>query len=323
MSKAADSLQRRFGANLSESLGVRTGGEPTPPRMPSPGGGFPGETAPDDGRTRAREAGHMEVERIVPDPDQPRKEFKPEALDRLAASLLKHGQLQPIRVRWNAGLGKWVVISGERRFRAAVQAGLRTVACIFTDGTLTPSEILQEQMVENCLREDLTPTEQARAYRAMMEAHGWTAEQLAGELNVSESAISKAFSVLRLPADLQDKVDSREIPATAAYELAKLPDAPAQREMARRVVDEGMTRDKVAAEVKVTIEEAKAKAKGAGVPAKGRGAKAGPPKPKAFKVSGGTILVTMKRDGSDAAIVGALRELLDRLEPAADDQAAA
>src|SRR4051812_20790987 len=130
MSKAAESLQRRFGQNLSESLGVRTDEVRV---MPTPDAHFPRETGPDDGRSRARDAGHMEVERIVPDPDQPRKEFSPDAIDRLAASIRKHGQLQPIRVRWDAGLGKWVVISGERRYRAAVQAGLKTVACIFTD----------------------------------------------------------------------------------------------------------------------------------------------------------------------------------------------
>src|SRR4051812_41183364 len=111
MSKAAEILQRRFGKNLGESLGVRTA--PTPPTPNR----FPGEThlpgvSPDDGRTRARDAGHMELERIIPDPDQPRKEFAPDAIARLAESLKKHGQLQPIRVRWNASAGKWVVISG-------------------------------------------------------------------------------------------------------------------------------------------------------------------------------------------------------------------
>jgi ParB family chromosome partitioning protein len=120
----------------------------------------------------------MEIDRIVPDLDQPRKEFDPDAIDRLAASLLKHGQLMPIRVRWNGKVGKWVVISGERRYRAAHQAGLKTICCLFNDGEPTPSEIFQEQLIENCLREDLKPIEQARAYRQLMEMHGWTAKQL-------------------------------------------------------------------------------------------------------------------------------------------------
>src|SRR3954469_15333342 len=106
MTKSADSIQRRFGANLSESLGVRTNISTFSVDR------FPGETAPpavspEDGRTRAREAGHMEIDRIIPDPDQPRKEFAPEAIDRLAQSLVKHGQLMPIRLRWSQDAGKW------------------------------------------------------------------------------------------------------------------------------------------------------------------------------------------------------------------------
>ena len=246
MSKASEALQRRFGQNLSESLGVRNGpGASTLPPLPSrpPGESFPRETGPDDGRTRARDAGHMELSRIVPDPDQPRKEFTDEAIERLSASLLKHGQLQPIRVRWNVELGKWVVISGERRYRAAVRAGLKTVACIFTDEGLSPTEILQEQIVENLLREDLKPIEQARAYRQLMDLHSWTAKELSGELSVSQGAISKSLSLLNLPEDIQAEVDRGALPATTAYEVAKVTDPASQRDVARRIVAEGLTRD--------------------------------------------------------------------------------
>lgn len=252
MSKASEALQRRFGANLSESLGVRSApagpmGSPSP--LPRPGGqpgvGFPRESGPDDGRTRARDAGHMELSRIVPDPDQPRKEFDTDAIERLAASLLKHGQLMPIRVRWNPGLAKWVVISGERRYRAATHAGLKTVACIFAEDGLTTSEILQEQIIENLLREDLKPIEQARAYRQLMEMHNWTAKELAGELQVSQGAVSKSLSLLTLPEDLQVQVEAGSIPATSAYEVAKVADPGAQRDVARRIVNEGLTRDAV------------------------------------------------------------------------------
>ena len=245
MSKAADAIQRRFGSNLSESLGVRSpqsgGSSPLPARPPE--GQFPRESGPDDGRTRARDAGHMELSRIVPDPDQPRKEFDDDAIERLAASILKHGQLMPIRVRWNQGLAKWVVISGERRYRAATKAGLKTVACIFAEDGLTTSEILQEQIIENLLREDLKPIEQARAYRQLMDLHNWTAKELSGELQVSQGAISKSLSLLNLPEDLQVQVEAGAIPATTAYEVAKVADPTAQREVARRIIDERLTRD--------------------------------------------------------------------------------
>ena len=244
MSKASEALQRRFGQNLSESLGVRSASSGPLPPLPRPSeGGFPGESGPDDGRTRARDAGHMELSRIVPDPDQPRKEFTEDAIERLSASLLKHGQLMPIRVRWNPSLGKWVVISGERRYRAALRAGLKSVACIFAEAGLSPSDILQEQIVENLLREDLKPIEQARAYRQLMDLHGWTAKDLAGELQVSQGAVSKSLSLLNLPEDVQAQVDAGIIPPATAYEVARVPDPVAQREVARRVVDEKLTRD--------------------------------------------------------------------------------
>ena len=101
MSKAAESLQRRFGQNLSESLGVRAGAgsRGIGPRRPAR---FPGKPAPTTAGPAPGTPGHMEIDRIVPDPDQPRKEFSDDAIERLAASLLKHGQLMPIRVRWNA-----------------------------------------------------------------------------------------------------------------------------------------------------------------------------------------------------------------------------
>jgi ParB family transcriptional regulator, chromosome partitioning protein len=289
MSKAAESLQRRFGSNLSESLGVRAGvavgGAPPP-------GAFPRETGPDDGRTRARDAGHMEIDRIVPDPDQPRKEFSDDAIDRLAASLLKHGQLMPIRVRWNAAIGKWLVISGERRYRAALRAGLKTVACVFADDGLSPSEILQEQIIENLLREDLKPIEQARAYRQLMDLHGWTAKELSGELHVSQGAISKSLMLLTLPAELQGQVDDGAIPATAAYEVAKVEDRAVQREIARRIVDEDLTRD-AAAEV---VREASGKpARAGGSKAKGRGGASGRGSARTYKAAGARVAVSFPR----------------------------
>jgi ParB family transcriptional regulator, chromosome partitioning protein len=303
MSKAAESLQRRFGSNLSESLGVRAG---MPAGGPSPAGAFPRETSPDDGRTRARDAGHMEIDRIVPDPDQPRKEFSDDAIDRLAASLLKHGQLMPIRVRWDAAIGKWLVISGERRYRAALRAGLKTVACVFADDGLSPSEILQEQIIENLLREDLKPIEQARAYRQLMDLHGWTAKELSGELQVSQGAISKSLMLLTLPPELQGQVEDGAIPATAAYEVAKVEDRAVQREIARRIVDEDLTRD-AAAEV---VREASGKpARSGASKAKGRGGASGRGSTRTYKAAGGKVAVSFPRKSvRDEEILAALEE---------------
>lgn len=268
MNKASETIQRRFGQNLSESLGVRSGGPGLPPLPRSPAAEIPREIGPDDGRTRAREAGHMELSRIIADPDQPRKEFDDDAVDRLSKSLLKHGQLMPIRVRWNPPAGKWVVISGERRYRAALRAGLKSVACIFAEDGLSPSEILQEQIVENLLREDLKPVEQARAYRQLMEMHGWSAKDLAGELQVSQGTVSKSLALLTLPEDLQAEVDRGQIAAATAYQVAKVVDPEVQRDVVRRVVEEKLTRD----EVSEVVREA------ADPPAAGR-----PPRPRSSR----------------------------------------
>jgi ParB family chromosome partitioning protein len=188
----------------------------------------------------------MDLNRIIPDPNQPRKDFGQEAIDRLAASFRKYGQLQPIRVRWEAGLAKRIVISGERRYRAAIEAGLEQVACIFVEGELTPSEILQEQMIENCLWEDLKPIEQAKAYRQLMDLHGWTAKQLADELHISQATISRSLALLALPDDLQGQVDAGSVPASAAYEIAKVKDDAVRQDIVDQVVAGSMTRDEVA-----------------------------------------------------------------------------
>src|SRR5206468_5331750 len=111
------------------------------------------------------------------------KEFEPGALERLAESLKERGQLQPIRVRWEAGMDKWVIIAGERRWRAATLAGLATVAAVEASGPLTDDEILGDQLVENCVREDLKPIEQARAFKALMDRNDWSAIRLAKALS--------------------------------------------------------------------------------------------------------------------------------------------
>jgi ParB family chromosome partitioning protein len=309
MSKAAEILQRRFGKNLGESLGVRSA--PTP----LPTGQFPGEThlpgaSPDDGRSRARDAGHMELDRIIPDPDQPRKDFAPDAIARLADSLKKHGQLQPIRVRWNATVGKWVVISGERRYRAAAVAGLKTVACVFVDGELSPSELLQEQMVENCLREDLKPSEQAAAYRQLMNLHGWTAKELSEELHVSEAAISKALKIERLEPELRDQVDSGEIPRTLAPGLAQL-DEQDRLETAERIVAGELTRDQAEEVIRRKVAGARDRGAKPRTPKKPP-----PPKPKVFRTRAGRVTVEPKASGADS-ILAALLEAVESIRAGA------
>lgn len=246
----ADNLLKKAGGNLGESLGIRAH-SPAPPASETPT--MP-TTSPDDGRRRAREAGYMEIDRIIPDPDQPRKDFPAESIDQLAASIKDRGILLPLRIRWNAELEKWVIISGERRYRAAKQAGLTSVPCLFIDRELTEGERLEEQLIENLLREDLRPIEKANAYEQLMKLHDWTATELCESLRVSNASVSKALALLKLPEDVQRQVDCGEIPPSAAYELTKLKNEGEQRQVAKKLAGGTLTRDEASATVKSLVE---------------------------------------------------------------------
>ena len=185
--------------------------------------------------------GTLEIDKIVPDPAQPRVEFSAEALDRLATSIREQGQLAPIRVRWSDELGQWVIVAGERRWRAAKLAGLPTIECHFHTDELSPSEVLEQQLIENLLREDLRPVEQARAFLRLIGLNHWTGKQVAEKLRIPASQVSRALALLRLPDDLQQRIDAGEIPARAAYELSKLEDVSEQRRLADRAATGNLT----------------------------------------------------------------------------------
>lgn len=202
--------------NLDESMGRRAGQvQPLLSPVASP---------KDEGRRPLRTVGTVEIDRVAPDPDQPRSEFADEAIERLAQSIREKGQLLPIHVRWSDELAKWIIVTGERRWRATLKAGLPTIDCYFQEKPLNPSEILEQQLVENLLREDLKPIEQARAFAGLMRLNGWNGKQVAEALRVQPSTVSRAVALLRLPEDIQKQVDAGEIPARSAYELSKLTD---------------------------------------------------------------------------------------------------
>ena len=121
--------------------------------------------------TKSKNAVEIPLEKIT-DRDQPRDEFDAEALGRLAESLKARGQLQPIRVRWDQGSERYMIVVGERRWRAAQDGGIALAGAVVVDGPIATAELLAIQLVENCLREDLKPVEQAKAYKALMELNG-------------------------------------------------------------------------------------------------------------------------------------------------------
>jgi ParB family chromosome partitioning protein len=214
----------QISGNLEESLGVREN-DLRPKLSPVP-------SAKDVGRRAIRNFGKVDINQVIPDPEQPRVEFSEEAIERLAQSIRDKGQLTPIRVRWSAELEKWIIISGERRWRATRQAGLPTIDCYFHEGELGKTEILEQQLIENLLREDLSPMEEAKAFRSLMEINLWNGKQVADALRVAPSKVSRVLALLDLPADIQRQVDSGDIAARTAYELSKLSSEDAQRQLA-------------------------------------------------------------------------------------------
>jgi ParB family chromosome partitioning protein len=239
-------LLKEMGQHLEESIGVR----PAPGRPFLQAAPARAKAAPRDGFTRHRAAGEMLLENIVPDPDQPRREFDEGAIERLSQSIQARGLLQPLRVRWHPTLEKHVILVGERRYRAAKRAGLTTVPCLFVETALTEAEILEEQLAENLLREDLNPIEQAHSFRRYMELVGCPPGELAQLLKVDRSTVSRALSLLKLPGAVQEQVAAGAIPAKTGVELAKLSNPGAQQELAGQVVREQLTAAEAAAVVR-------------------------------------------------------------------------
>ena len=225
-------------------------------------GAPPSESAPGpralpahlQGVVRSKDVSQIDLDRIVRDPDQPREEFDDDALERLAQSLRTRGQLQPIRVRWSDEQSLYVIICGERRWRAAQRAGLPSLACVVAAEPLSRDDLLAVQLVENAVREDLRPIEQALSYRRLMEAKGWGVRQVAAELAVHHAQVVRALALLDLPEAVREQVEQGALAPATAYEIAKLPEPSMQTEMAEAAVSEGLKRSEVAERVRAVKE---------------------------------------------------------------------
>ena len=213
-----DQLRASLGAHAAESLGQR---ETAPTPTPAPAEVPP--VTPPPGRSRAREAAWVELGLIEPDPDQPRKTFAEEDLDALAATLRSHGQLQPVRVWWSAERGRWILLVGERRFRAAQRAGLERLLCVCLEAPPDPGERLLSQMVENLCRSDLPPLEAARGYQELMRQRDCGVREVADLVGVSAATVSRSLALLKLPDGQQQKLERGETTASASYRSQRQP----------------------------------------------------------------------------------------------------
>jgi ParB family chromosome partitioning protein len=163
---------------------------------------------PEAAATEAGELLELPVGLIKPNPDQPRSSFDPEALAALASSIETSGIVQPLLVRPLAD-GSYELIAGERRWRAAQQAGLEKVPAVVRDQA--QAERLQAALIENMVREDLNPVEEAKACSALVEELGLTKEELARRVGRSRPAVSNLIRLLELPDEALELLESREL----------------------------------------------------------------------------------------------------------------
>lgn len=145
---------------------------------------------------------------IEPDPFQPRRVFDEQKLQELAESLKRHGQLQPIRVRRSTIAGRYVIVAGERRWRAARIAGLDKLDAVLVSERADADYVKEAQVVENLQRADLSPIESAEAYRALLERWQCSQAELARRLGVATSTVSRGLALLEAPADVRSRVEA-------------------------------------------------------------------------------------------------------------------
>lgn len=193
-------------------------------------------------RAAAQEAA---IASLHPNPRQPRTNFDDAALAELASSIRANGILQPILVRPRT-TGGFEIVAGERRYRAALRAGLKQVPIIVRD--LTDEETLSLALIENLIREDLGPLETARAFQRLMQDFGWTQDEMARRVGKSRPAISNATRLLELPEPIQRSLEKGEL--TEGHARALLGDRigradPAFRERQIRawhqIIEQGLT----------------------------------------------------------------------------------
>jgi ParB family transcriptional regulator, chromosome partitioning protein len=179
------------------------------------------------------EVQHLRIDAIVPNRYQPRQTFPPEELAELTASLKQSGLLQPILVR-RKGDGIYELISGERRWRAAKEAGLETIQAVIRNCGDEESVVLA--LVENLQRADLNPMEMARAYHRMMNEFGLTQDIIAQRVGCDRSSIANVVRLINLPSDIQQLIEANQLSMGHAKVILGLPGQNEQRRVAQLVV---------------------------------------------------------------------------------------
>lgn len=193
------------------------------------------ETAPvgaDDGVQQ------IAIDRIIANTYQPRSEFDQAALEELTASVQAHGVLQPVMVRPRGG-GRFELIAGERRYRAARQAGLTRIPAVVRQ--MTDEESLTVALIENIQREDLNAMEAARGYKQLLDQFGLTQVELARQLGKSQSTVAYALSLLRLPSEMQASISSGQLSMEHGKVLLSVPSSERRHALWSSMLSQNLT----------------------------------------------------------------------------------
>lgn len=175
----------------------------------------------------------LPLQRIEPNPNQPRKRFDEVELQALADSIAQHGLLQPLAVR-DMGNGYYQIVAGERRWRACRLAGLSEVPVTVVEAD--DRTVMELALVENLQREDLNPMEEAEGYRVLLEEYGLTQEQAAQQVGKSRSAVANALRLLTLSDEVRALVENGELTAGHARALLTLPNGRLQKAAAQKIL---------------------------------------------------------------------------------------
>ena len=246
MSDRRRGLGRGLGALIPTAPGK--GDAPAPASRPSPVDLLiPGHPAPEaPGGAGPEAAGpvgahfaEIPLDAITPNPRQPREVFDEEALAELVHSLREVGLLQPVVVRAIGDGTRYELIMGERRWRAAREAGFSAIPAIVRD--TGDDDMLRDALLENLHRAQLNPLEEAAAYDQLLQDFGCTHDELAGRIGRSRPQISNTLRLLKLPPLVQRRVAAGVLSAGHARALLGLEDAAAQERLAQRIVAEGLS----------------------------------------------------------------------------------
>ena len=179
----------------------------------------------------------IDIKLIDVNPNQPRKNFEPTALKELCDSIKQHGVIQPIIV--NKADDRYIIVAGERRFRASKLAGLKAIPAIVKN--YTEQQVKEVALLENIQREDLNPVEVANAMRELLEIYGWTQDVLADRLGKSRPAIANTLRLLSLQPEVLALVESGKLSAGHARSLVVVTDPEAQVKLAKLAVTKKVT----------------------------------------------------------------------------------